>query len=292
MKLNNGDRRHRGPITNWNPRASTRELIADVLAVLNDLRDYWSLTVRQSYYQLLGTGRYAKSDGLANRVSEHVTNARRAEGHPLHIPWQAITDQSLVEHDRPRWRGADEWLDDMRSEAENFRLDRQQGQPTRMLLWCEAAGMVPMLGRTAEHYGVRVISTSGYDSTTTRHAEGVRARRMNVPLTVLHIGDLDDDGRKIFKAMAEDVSMWAQHVGGRATAVRLAVTEEQMEQLGLPDDPEKPGKVQAEAIPPDVLSAIVREAIASRQNADILAETLEREEEQRNRLLRRVDGNW
>jgi len=33
--------------------------------------------------------------------------------------------------------------------ARNLRFDRQAGQPRRLALWCEAAGMVPQLERVA-----------------------------------------------------------------------------------------------------------------------------------------------
>lgn len=45
---------------------------------------------------------------------------------------------------------------------------------------------------------------------------------------------------------------------------RLAVTAEQIAAIDLADDPDNPGKVQAEAIPPDVLAEIIQEAIDDR----------------------------
>jgi hypothetical protein len=71
-------RKARGPIEAWAPRPSTLALIADVQAILDENRAYWPLTIRAVYYRLLGTGRYGKGPGLADRVSEHVGNARRA----------------------------------------------------------------------------------------------------------------------------------------------------------------------------------------------------------------------
>jgi len=279
-------RRPRGPIADWRPRPSTRALIADVLAILDEFRDYWPLSVRAVYYRLLGTGRYAKGAGLADRVSEHVSNARRAGV----IEWEAIADSTAERLGSRSWSDERDWLDDARSWAEGFRLDRQDGQQQRLLVWCEAKGMAPMLSGAADEYGIDVLSGSGYDSTTIRHEVGESTWELDVPLVVLHVGDLDPDGRAIYHAAAEDVIAWAEAGGGEAEFVRLAVTPEQVAALDLPDDPTHAGWVQAEAIAPDQMTALVREAIAARLDEDVFASMSAEEKRQRSRLLAALDG--
>jgi hypothetical protein len=279
-------RRPRGPIADWRPRPSTRALIADVLAILDEFRDYWPLSVRAVYYRLLGTGRYAKGARLADRVSEHVSNARRAGV----IEWEAIADSTAERLGSRSWSDERDWLDDARSWAEDFRLDRQDGQQQRLLVWCEAKGMAPMLSGAADEYGIDVLSGSGYDSTTIRHEVGESTWELDVPLVVLHVGDLDPDGRAIYHAAAEDVIAWAEAGGGEAEFVRLAVTPEQVAALDLPDDPTHAGWVQAEAIAPDQMTALVREAIAARLDEDVFASMSAEEKRQRSRLLAALDG--
>jgi hypothetical protein len=150
-------RRARGPIEKWRPQARTRALIADVQAILDEFRAYWPLSVRAVYYRLLGSGRYAKGPGLADSVSEHVGNARRAGV----IPWDAISDSSAERLGTRSWSNWREWLDDARAWAEDFRLDRQAEQPQRLLVWCESKGMAPMLAVAVAEYGIDVISGSG-----------------------------------------------------------------------------------------------------------------------------------
>jgi hypothetical protein len=87
-------------------------------------------------------------------VSEHVGNARRAG----EIPWEAIYDSSTERVGSPAWRDEREWLAYARRSAEQFRLDRQAGQPQRLLVWCEARGLAPMLASVADDYGVDVLS--------------------------------------------------------------------------------------------------------------------------------------
>jgi predicted Zn-dependent protease with MMP-like domain len=91
-----------------------------------------------------------------------------------------------------------------------------------------------MLSGVASEFGVDVMSTSGYDSTSIRHHIGTWAGRLPVPLVVLHVGDLDPDGVKIYQALMEDVTAWAEHENGVAEFVRLAVTSEQVASMAFP----------------------------------------------------------
>jgi hypothetical protein len=106
---------------------------------------------------------------------------------------------------------------------------------------------------------------------------------------VLHIGDLDDHGQAIYHAAEEDVIAWAEHGDGKAEFMRLAVTPEQVTALDLPDDPTRPGWVQAEAIAPDVMTALLRDAVTARLASDVFDGMLANEKEQRSRLLATFD---
>jgi hypothetical protein len=278
-------RRARGPIDNWRPQARTLRLVVDVTEVLEENRDYWPLSVRTIYYRLLGTGRYGKAAGLAARVGEHVANARRAGV----IPWEAIFDSSMTRIESRWWDDEHDWLADARSWAEDFRLDRQQGQAQRLLVWCEAKGMAPMLATVTDRYGIEVLSGSGYDSTTVRHDVGVSTWGRLEPLIVLHIGDLDPHGHAIYEAAAEDVTAWAEAGGGEVEFVRLAVTPMQVAQLELPDDPTHAGWVQAEAIPPAVMTRLLDEEIRAYLDEAEFASVLAHEKELRASLVERLE---
>jgi len=177
-------------------------------------------------------------------------------------------------------------------EAEGYRLDRQIGQAARLVIWCEAQGMVPQLERVTEPYSVPVFSSGGFDSLTVKYqaaAEFARSDRV----TVLHIGDHDPSGVHVFGSLDEDVGAFVEAHGGYAEFVRLAVTPDQIEQYGLPTAPAKwtdrrafTGEtVQAEALPPDTLADIVRDAIAERIDDDTYRRTVERERKQRAALM-------
>jgi hypothetical protein len=155
----------------------------------------------------------------------------------------------------------------------DLRLDRQDGQPVRLWLLCEAAGMGPMLAQAVNDFGVPVLASGGFDSTTAKHELAHELARFEAA-EVLHIGDYDPSGVHVFQSLFEDVSAFVEGRGGAApTFTRLAVTEQQIADWGLPTAPPKPTDrrafvgeaVQAEAIPPDVLTELVIAAIKSRQ---------------------------
>src|SRR5262245_26309689 len=105
-------------------------------------------------------------------------------------------------------------------------LDRTEGQPTRLAVFCEAAGMTPQLARGTGPFGVAVMSGSGFDSLTEKHAFAAELTRHDQTTEVLSIGDHDPSGVSAFAAYLEDVEAFSLELGGEATFTRLAVTPE------------------------------------------------------------------
>ncbi|OYW52330.1 MAG: hypothetical protein B7Y80_20125 [Hyphomicrobium sp. 32-62-53] len=282
----------------WKPKPETLELVASVRAVLDEYREHLPLTVRQVFYRLVGTQGYDKTEAAYGRLCETVNRARRARL----IDFASIRDDGASRYERTAWRDADAFISDMRTEAERFRLDRQDGQAVRLWLLCEAQGMAPMLYRAASAYSVPVLSSGGFDSLTAKHdlaRELAGALRRGQRAEVLHVGDHDPSGTHLFSSLAEDVSaMCVELVGKLPTFTRLAVTVEQIEAFNLPTAPPKAtdrrafegDTVQAEALPPDVLSGIVREAIEARRDRATLEQVLAAEAGHRTALTEMLGG--
>ena len=68
---------------------------------------------------------------------------------------------------------------------------------------------MPRLSRVANHLGVPVYSGGGFDGLKGKRAFADRALGRSVPTVVLHIGDRDDFGDRIYVAAAEDSVAWA-----------------------------------------------------------------------------------
>lgn len=277
----------------WRPQADSLALLDDVRAVIATFRAYLPVTIRQVFYRLVSTRGYPKDEKAYARLCETLNRARRGGL----IEWDAIRDDGFTKRTATAWGGPAEWAGAVLESAREYRLDRQAGQERRLVLWCEAGGMVPQLVRVASEYSVPVYSSGGFDSVTAKHAVAEDFSRLG-SATVLHIGDLDPSGVHMFGSLDEDVRAFLEQLGGDVDFVRLAVTREHVERMSLPTAPPKPtdrrafsgDTVQAEAIPPDELARIVRGAIVDRLDGWTLEGVLASEEWHRQMILDRVSG--
>lgn len=277
----------------WQPQPATLHLLDLVRAVLDEYAQYLPLTVRQIFYRLVGAHDYAKTEKAYDRLGEVLNRARRARL----IDMDDIRDGGGDARYPSAWRDADHFLESVRARAEHLRLDRSSGQQTRLIIACEAAGMVPQLGNVSLDLGVPVISSGGFESVTEKHKFAVEAADEDRPTEVLHIGDHDPSGAHMFLAFLEDVAAFCRDLGGDVRFTRLAVTPQQIVDLRLPTAPPKTtdrrafhGETcQAEAIAPDVLAEIVRTAIEQRIDQRAYQAVLARERSVRRELLQRLE---
>ncbi len=278
----------------WNPQAKTRVLLAEVEQQL----DLWSaqhpLTGRQIYYGMIGRGVIDKNEAIYAKILDILNRGRRAGM----IPWTAIRDDGPTLHVPHGYDGAWQFLSTVNRAASVYRRNRQDGQAVFIEVWCEAGGMVPQLIRAADEFGVPVSSSGGFDSVTVKHQAAERFIERDVPTIVLHIGDYDPSGCSIIDSAAEDITAFCDYTApGIVQFRRLAVTPDQIIELGLPTAPPKADQkcgetmtetVQAEAIPPDVIASLVVDEITSLMDMDIYHDLLDAEAAERADLVARI----
>jgi len=279
----------------WNPNKRTLTRIEMVKAVLEEDKHYLPLTLRTLYYRCVGRHGYGKTDAHYQNLGYVVCKMRRSRM----IDWESIRDDGIRRDEPYDFSNKTEFAAYLRELASDFRLQRQQGQGQYLVVWCESAGMVPQVAKVAHEYGVPVISSSGYDSLTAKLEAAEMPLRAGRNVTVLHIGDYDEDGLTIFRALQEDVQAFAESFNCRIGFERIAVTPLQITQYQLPAAPAKARRrsqssngivVQAEALPFSTLLAIVRSEIETRMNMAIYREVLDREALDRARIISMVEG--
>ena len=113
----------------WNPRPDTLALVAQVRAVLDEYAAHLPLTVRQVFYRLVGSRGYDKTERAYARLCETVGRARRAGM----LPFAAFSDDGGSRHGGDGYDSPAAFLRGLRWQAEGFTLDRQQGQPLRLV---------------------------------------------------------------------------------------------------------------------------------------------------------------
>jgi hypothetical protein len=276
------------------PAAEDLALLEIIRQVLEEYVEYLPLTIRQIFYRLVGAHGYEKTERAYKNLGECLNRARRAGL----VPFDTIRDDVAEIVVRTGYESAADLIDTWRRDAETFRLDRWPNQPQRLVLMVEAAGMKPQIENAVGTYRVPVIPSGGFDSLTAKH-DLAQALGENDKLTeVLHIGDHDPSGGHLFLSMEEDVEQLIADMGlpGRAEFTRLAVTPEQIRRLRLPTAPPKAtddrafegATTQAEAIPPDVLAQIVRDAVTERLDQVAFKKVLEREKCIRKELTEKL----
>jgi hypothetical protein len=289
-------------LTEWQPQHATRQLLETVRAVLAEYRIYLPMTLPQVFYRLVGAHGYDKTEGAYGRLGEALNRARRAGT----IPFEAIRDDDADIVTRRGWGGPLELIEQWQEDTRSFRLDRQEGQPHRLLIMVEARGRQPQIQGAAEDYSVPVIASGGFDSLTAKYALARAIGSRHGLTEVLHIGDHDPSGTHLFASLADDVATLIRDLWlpGRVLFERLAVTPAQMVDFSLPTAPPKrtdrrsfAGEtVQAEAFPPDVIVQITTDAITDRLDVAAYRQVLDREGRIRDRLVETLepllDEDW
>lgn len=272
--------RARGYITDYRPQAKTRDLLEQVQTVLDEYRRFWPLTCRQIFYRLVGAHRFDKTEAAYERLCNHLSNARRARV----IPFNAIRDDGVTSYSMNHFDDRDAFLYHVRRLGENYTRNKLAGQGIHLEVWCEAAGMLPQLYEVAEPFSVPVYSSGGFDSLTAKKRLADRICRMSKPTVILHLGDRDPSGESIFDSVAEDVTAFVEADRPWATVSadfeRIALTVEQVQDYHLPTAPPKVtdtrskswtgGTCQLEALPPNVIADILRDAIERHIDPDQL----------------------
>jgi hypothetical protein len=257
--------------------------------------------VRQVFYRLVGAYGFEKTEAAYGRLCDYLVRARRARM----IEFGALRDDGVSLLQATAYNGVWDFHDETAERARAYRRDRQASQPVRLELWCEASGMIPQLGRVAGAYSVPVFSSgSGFASVPAVRSIVDRAIRRDGETVILHVGDFDPSGVSIFDHLAEDAAAFVREdrtIHTQAVrAVRVALTPEQVDDYDLPTVPPKRtdsrsarwqgGTCQLEALPPDTLAALVREAILAELDEGILETVLELERLDRATLLGLASG--
>jgi hypothetical protein len=302
----------------WEPTPAVAAVVHQVQAVLNEYRGFGPMTVRQVFYRLVGQYGYPKDERAYKRLGEYLVRARRAQL----IGFDRIRDDGTVTHSAgggSNRRAVWEYLTDIVGRPQDFlRLDRNSGQPYHLELWCEAAGMAPMLAQMVRYRDVTVYSTGGFSSVTVTYEVAQRVLGRDRPTYFLHVGDYDPSGESIFTSMSQDVGAFVvgavggkwNHATGEVLSLaddrgclfvprRVALTEAQVEEYDLPTAPAKVSDTrsarwvgettQAEALPPTLLEQVVRGAIDELTDPEALAAVRTQERDDKARLSAAVD---
>jgi hypothetical protein len=267
--------------------------IEQVLAVVNELKDYWSLTLRQVYYQLVAKGIIPNKPQTYKTLSKDLSDAR----YKGVVPWEALEDRTRTLMQTTTWEDKDAFLPyAIECAFGAYRRDVLQSQPVTLELWIEKDALSHVVAEVADEYCVPVVVAKGYASVSIMKDCGTRVQanaRRDKSTCLLYFGDLDPSGWEMLPAMMRTLH---DEMGLRelVTGKRIALTPEQVIARDLPysldaikeSDSRTPGykrmlradgypdtmAVELDALKPDVLQDLVRQAIESRLDMVALAQ--------------------
>lgn len=158
-------------------------------------------------------------------VQEQLEELRRVlvDGEPM-IPEDWISDGRVPDPVEPyELADGDAFGEQITALIEASQLQRQDGQPVHLEVWCEAADLMPRVARICGDRGITVFSGSGTDGLKAQKAVADRAARRAVQTIVGHIGDRDKHGEDMYDALAENCLNSWQLTGARAGPPRPAI---------------------------------------------------------------------
>jgi hypothetical protein len=289
-----------------------QEFLAAAQKVIDQLSEYWPLSVRQVHYKLLNkppltqttrtkSNRWRYKNNLAcyNKLSGLLVSAR----YHGDIPWEAIDDSTRESQTYPDSMDVGEFVEDEVSgflHEQGFKRNRQEGQPNHVELIVEKNTLLNILTDVAADFHIPITAMRGYGGPSLWHEIEERWLERddmvgpNDPKCILIIvSDHDPEGLNL----ADDAvrSLRDNHEVD-VIATRPAVTLEQVKKYNLASNPAKESSSrfrqyvertgtnlcwECEALEPDVLRQCVHDAILKAVDVDQLNAVQEREAQER-----------
>ncbi len=248
----------------------------------------YDVSLRWVFYRLLQEGYYSKK-GDVRKWGRLCINAR----HSGRCGWKPDT---LIDDTRGKiyrvygardYEGAlGDLIDDVRR-AVNFELNHFYEQDNYVELWFEAKAMAGQF----RHYTQRInLVPFGGDPSIPLKWDLAKdleyyANKYDKPIVILYFGDLDDKGKKIPKSAGGTVSEWCSV---DFQLVHCGLTKEQAEANHLPENPDKPGEYQWEALSDEAAREIITQAVSQYIDVDVIdkvnEETAALEEEWKDKI--------
>lgn len=267
------------------------------LEVINEIvEDYqnqgYVLTLRQLYYQLVSR------DIIANNVKEYAKlSTLLKEGRMAGIvDWDAIEDRLRKPNVPGSWDSPKEILE---TAADEFRMNRMEGQPTYLEVWVEKDALSGVLKRITEKFGIPIVVNRGYSSATAMFDAHVRFRRADQESAyVIYIGDFDPSGQDMIRDIKDRIMEFNHNKAYDFGILPIALSKEQIKQYNPPPNPAKITDPRAkdyiaehgttswevDALPPEVLNRILETTIEGLTDCDTYNEVLQKESDYKIRL--------
>jgi len=274
------------------------QLLSQIKAVLNELQEYWPLTLRQIYYQLVAK-EYIANHRTQYQVLSSVLKQARIDGQ---VPWEAMEDRIRTHKDNTGYVNAKQYIvTELHHFLKSYERNYQIGQSVYLEIWIEKDALSRIFQNEADKYRVPVQVCRGYVSVSMLNEYRKRVLQVRqtaawldepVPRPViLYYGDFDPSGNHMFLATQQTLEQEIKLHG--VEYLREALNVDDIKAYKLPHSPEalkdkdpraaqhqaQYGNlaVELDALPPAVLVQKVRQAIERELDPIALQEARDQE---------------
>jgi hypothetical protein len=261
--------------------------------IVDILHADYPMTVRQVFYQMTVRGLIEKTEAEYKQATVRLLTEMRLDGT---IPFHWIADNTRWMRKPRTFSGLRAMLEDTR---DTYRRALWDDQETYLEFWTEKDAVAGIIMEETVPYDVPLMVSRGYSSLSFAYSAAEQIVQTGKPTFIYNVGDYDPSGVDISRNVEKRLREFSGQLGGDPAGVyfeRLAVTPEQIQRWQLPTRPTKKSDSRAEAfegesveldaIPPQELRALVRNAIEKHIDNDVLARTKEIEEAERRTLER------
>ncbi|MGI8514605.1 MAG: hypothetical protein ACR2NT_05590 [Acidimicrobiia bacterium] len=242
-----------------------------------------SVTLRQLFYRLVSDGTLPNTRGAYSTLSDRTAEARRQGTFP------DLLDRGRSIH---RYRTFPNPQVAGRYVARIYRRDRTEGQEFNVYLGVEKNGMVEQLDAWFGDLGLPILALAGYSSQTYVDEVADDIASDNRRAVLLYGGDFDSSGEDIDRDFVTRTRSFSK-------VIRVGLTQQQVIDFDLPPQPGQAKdsrassfiarhgellQVELDALDPDDLQELYKEALDEFWEPSAYEVALEREERDREVL--------
>jgi hypothetical protein len=279
-----------------------KRLIKKVNSILNEYNT--ALTLRQLFYQLVSRHVFANTESNYKHLSRALVKARENGD----VDASRIEDRSRLVIGQGDWgyespkRFLDSVEHGLKEAWQRFSLTLWEDQPHRVLVVLEKDALSRLVSGIAEDFRIKTFPSRGYSSYTFVR-DMAQECNGHKPTKILYLGDYDPSGLDIQR----DLGTRLQCYGATNFELkRVALTLNQIQHYQLPPLPAKTSDprtvqfiadtggsniVELDALPPNVLQDLVKNAILSHIDTEKWSTRVQQIQNDRESLRQKLEAS-
>jgi hypothetical protein len=234
----------------------------------------YQVSARWLFYRLLQDGTYSAKDDydkflwLIARARKDFSGAWR--------PYTLTDETRRPIYTHGAYETPNEWFSAMANNQ--CSLNEWFTQPYYVEIWFEAQAMERQFQHYTEHVTLRPFRGDPSIPYKWDISQRIKdyADSFGHEIIILYFGDYDEKGLQIPQSALADIEKWCE---APFKFIRCGLSREQVEKYHVPENPDKPGEFQWEAVPDIAAKEIITSSLLPWIDEDKFSETKNREME-------------